>query len=106
MNKYTLPDIIEKDSDGYFAQCPSLQGCCTQGENYEEVLANIKDAIALHVQDRLERGEAIETSEMVCVATLEIAASGYNHFAYSIFGESYDIASHSGKDDRTAIGYL
>ncbi len=74
MNKYTMPIVIEKDADGYFAQCLSLQGCYTQGETYEEVLANIKDAIALHVQDRLERGEAIETPEMVSVATLEIAA--------------------------------
>jgi predicted RNase H-like HicB family nuclease len=72
--KYTLPIVIEKDADGYFAQCPSLQGCYTQGDTYEEALANIKDAIALHVQDRLALGETIETPEMVSVATLEIAA--------------------------------
>lgn len=74
MTHYTLPVVIEKDSDGYFAQCPALQGCYTQGDTYEEVWANIKDAVALHIQDRLAQGEPIETPEMVSVATLEIAA--------------------------------
>ena len=74
MQKYTLPIVIEKDADGYFAECPALQGCYTQGATYEEALTNIKDAMALHIQDRLERGEPIETSEMISVATLEIAA--------------------------------
>ena len=74
MTKYTMPVVIEKDADGYFAQCLSLQGCYTQGDTYEEALTNIKDAITLHVQDRLANGEAIETPDMVSVTTLEIAA--------------------------------
>jgi len=57
VKKYTLPIIIEKDKDGYYAACPSLQGCYTQGDTYEEVLANIKDAITLHIQDRIAKGE-------------------------------------------------
>ena len=48
MNKFTLPVIVEKDEDGYFASCPFLQGCYTQGDTYEEILENIKDAISLH----------------------------------------------------------
>lgn len=46
--------VIEKDSDGYFATCPGLQGCSTQGDTYEEALANIRDAIRLNVADQLE----------------------------------------------------
>ncbi len=52
MTQYTLPIVIENDADGYFAQCPALRGCYTQGDTHEEVLANIKDAIIFHVQDR------------------------------------------------------
>lgn len=74
MTRYTLPVVIQKDADGYFAQCPALQGCYTQGETYEGVLANIRDAITLHVQDRVAQGDPIETPEMISVATLEIAA--------------------------------
>ncbi len=51
MEKYTLPALIEKDEDGYFASCPALQGCYSQGETYEEVLNNIKDAIKLHLEE-------------------------------------------------------
>ena len=74
MTNYTLPIVIEKDVDGYFAQCPTLQGCYTQGETYEEALANMKDAVILHLQDRIAQGEAIELPEMVSVATLQVAA--------------------------------
>jgi predicted RNase H-like HicB family nuclease len=53
MRKYLLPIVIEKDKDGYFAMCPALQGCYSQGDTYEEALANIEDAIRLHIADRL-----------------------------------------------------
>ncbi|MCD4815471.1 MAG: type II toxin-antitoxin system HicB family antitoxin [Methanosarcinales archaeon] len=54
MEKYTLPVVIEKDEYGYFAMCPALQGCYSQGDTYEETLENIKDAIRLHLEDILE----------------------------------------------------
>jgi len=49
MSAYKFSVVIERDIDGYFAFCPELQGCYTQGDTYEEVLANIKDAIHLHI---------------------------------------------------------
>lgn len=70
--KFLLPVVIEKDSDGYFAYCPPLQGCYTQGGSYEEVLHNIQDAIRLHIEDRLANNEPIPTSEMVSLTTLEV----------------------------------
>lgn len=70
--KFTMPVVIEKDKDGYFAFCPSLQGCYAQGDTYEEVLANIEDAIQLHLEDRLACGEPIPETEMVSLATLEV----------------------------------
>ena len=54
MKKRKFVVVIEKDKDGYFAFCPELQGCYTQGETYEEVFENIQDAIRLHVEDRLK----------------------------------------------------
>lgn len=73
MNVYRFPVIIEKDKEGYFAFCPELQGCYTQGDTYEEVLGNIKDAIRLHVEDRLEDGEEIPHSESVSLTSMEVA---------------------------------
>lgn len=36
--------VIEKDARGYFAFCPALKGCHTQGDTFEEVLSNIREA--------------------------------------------------------------
>jgi hypothetical protein len=44
MQHLTLPIIVENDQDGYFVTCPTLQGCYSQGETYEEAIMNIKDA--------------------------------------------------------------
>lgn len=73
MAKYKFSVIIEKDQDGYFAFCPELQGCYTQGDTYEEVLGNIKDAIRLHLEDRIESGEEIPTYEFVSLTSLEVS---------------------------------
>ena len=72
MKTYRFTVIIEKDAEGHFAYCPELQGCYTQGDTFEEALANIKDAIRLHVEDRLVTGEEIPSPEMVSVSSLVV----------------------------------
>ncbi|WP_161847709.1 type II toxin-antitoxin system HicB family antitoxin [Athalassotoga saccharophila] len=64
--------VIEKDEDGYYAYCPQLQGCYSQGDNYEEALENIKDAIKLHIEDRIENNEQIPFVDSVTLTTVEI----------------------------------
>lgn len=73
MSTYKFSVVIEKDTEGYFAFCPELQGCYTQGETYEEVLENIKDAIRLHIEDRIESGEVIPQAEAVSLTLMEVA---------------------------------
>ncbi|MBU2617894.1 MAG: type II toxin-antitoxin system HicB family antitoxin [Euryarchaeota archaeon] len=73
MKNYRLSVVIEKDADGYFAFCPELQGCYTQGDNYEETLENIEDAIRLHIGDRLESGEDVPIVKSVSLTSLEVA---------------------------------
>lgn len=70
--RYKVSVIIEKDEDGYFAFSPELQGCYTQGDSYEEVLENIKDAIRLHIQDRIECDETIREVESISLTSLEV----------------------------------
>jgi predicted RNase H-like HicB family nuclease len=72
MKSLTLPIIIEADADGYFVSCPALQGCYSQGETYEQAVENIKDAIRLHIDDRLADGEEIPQVS-VSLSTVEIA---------------------------------
>ncbi len=73
MKNYKFSGVIEKDKDGYFAFCPELQGCYTQGDTYEEALENLKDAIRLHVEDRLASGEEIPQPESISLTSLDVA---------------------------------
>jgi predicted RNase H-like HicB family nuclease len=73
MAQYRFAVVIEKDWEGYFAFCPELQGCCTQGDTYEEALENLRDAIALHVEDRQKEGQEIPVTESVSLTSLEIS---------------------------------
>ena len=53
---YRFSVVIEKDRDGYFAFTPELQGCYSQGDTCEQAIENIRDAIVLHIEDRLDSG--------------------------------------------------
>jgi predicted RNase H-like HicB family nuclease len=72
MQNYHFSVVIERDKEGYFAFCPELQGCYTQGDSYEEALENIKDAIHLHVEDRLSAGEEIPQVDSISLTSLEV----------------------------------
>ena len=74
VQKYVFPVVIEKDEDGYFAFCPGLQGCHTQGDTYEEALNNIQEAVQLHVEARLDHGEDVPANESVSLTTVEVRA--------------------------------
>ena len=60
MRKYEFTVVVERDEDGvYIASCPALQGCHSQGDTYEEAIANLKDAMKLHIEARQSLGEPI-----------------------------------------------
>ena len=42
--------VIEKDENGFYAWCPELKGCQSQGATLEEAIANIKEAIELYLE--------------------------------------------------------
>lgn len=44
--------IVEQDEDGVFiASIPSVPGCMTQGNTYEEVIKNINEALELVLEE-------------------------------------------------------
>jgi len=72
MKDYQFTVVIERDEDGRFvAICPALPGCYTEGETEKEAMELIEDAIRLHIEDRLERGEPI--NEEVGVSQVKVA---------------------------------
>jgi len=51
-----FPVIVHEDEDqGYWVQCPVLQGCYSQGETVDEALKNIREAIELCLEDLPKR---------------------------------------------------
>ena len=58
--------IVEKDINGYYAYCPELEGCHTQGETFDEVMKNIKEAIELYVETlNEEEKKELQTKEII-----------------------------------------
>jgi len=49
-----LSMICSKQSNGsYFAICPEIKGCFTQGDTYEEAAANLKELVEITVKEEL-----------------------------------------------------
>ena len=66
-NQMKVATVLDRDEDGmWIAECPSIPGCVSQGKTREEALANIKEAIALCLEVRAERGMplTIETQQI------------------------------------------
>ena len=42
--------VIEKDEHGFYAWCPELKGCQSQGATIEDTLSNIREAIELSLE--------------------------------------------------------
>ena len=52
-----LSITIDRDEDGvWVVECPAIPGCVSQGTTKAAALANIKEAIALCLEVRAERG--------------------------------------------------
>jgi len=64
--------VIEKDEHGYYAYCPELEGCQTQGDSIEEVLGNIKEAIELYLETLSEEERSASLSREILTTTLEV----------------------------------
>lgn len=53
--KFTV--TLDRDEDGiWVVECPSIPGCVSQGKTREKALENIKEAIALCLEVRAEKG--------------------------------------------------
>lgn len=64
--------VIEKDENGYYAYCPELDGCQTQGDTMEDALANIKEAIELYLETLSEDEIRTFLSKDILTTSLEV----------------------------------
>ncbi|MDO8492222.1 MAG: type II toxin-antitoxin system HicB family antitoxin [bacterium] len=71
---HEVPVVVEKDdANYYFAYAPSLQGCYTEGRTLIEALQNIKEVVALHLDDRKKSGEILSSRRPISFTSVEVA---------------------------------
>jgi predicted RNase H-like HicB family nuclease len=66
--------VIEKDEHGFYAWCPELKGCQSQGVSLEEAIANIKEAIELYLETLPAEESAILLSREILTTSVEVNA--------------------------------
>ena len=69
---YKVSIVIEKDDCGYYAYCPELDGCHSQGDSLEEAIENIKEAIELFLETLPEDEIKESLSKEILTTTLEV----------------------------------
>lgn len=69
---YKVSILIEKDEYGYYAYCPELEGCQTQGDSFEEVVVNIKEAVELYLETLPEEEKKDVLSKEILTMTVEV----------------------------------
>ena len=69
---YKVSIVIEKDDFGYYAYSPELEGCQTQGDTLEEVMANIKEAIELYLSTLSAEEIKASLSREILTTSLEV----------------------------------
>ena len=47
----------EQNNGTYFAVCPEIKGCFTQGDTYEEAFANLKELVIITIKEELAEDE-------------------------------------------------
>ena len=72
---HTFTIILEPaEEGGFIVTVPALPEVGTQGETYEEAMANAREAIELVIEDRLARGEPIPTDVRAQLERITVAA--------------------------------
>ncbi len=66
--------VIEKDGHGFYAWCPELKGCQSQGASVEEALANIREAIELYLETLPEDERDALLSQEILTTAVEVNA--------------------------------
>lgn len=66
--------VIELDENGYYAWCPELKGCQTQGKTIEESLANIREAIELFLETLTDEERSTAFSREILTTSVEVHA--------------------------------
>jgi predicted RNase H-like HicB family nuclease len=66
--------LIEQDEHGFYAWCPELKGCQSQGATIEDALANIREAIELYLETLPEDERDAVLSREILTTSIDVHA--------------------------------
>ena len=70
---YRVSIVLERDDAGYFAYSPELPGCYSQGQTYEEAVANIREAVDLYMETLDPDERKLLLSKQISTSSIEVA---------------------------------
>jgi predicted RNase H-like HicB family nuclease len=73
--KEYLVVVRHAEEGGYWAEVPALDGCFAQGETVEDVLSDVRGAIASHLAALREDGQALPGESGILIATVTLPAA-------------------------------
>jgi predicted RNase H-like HicB family nuclease len=73
--KEYLVVVHHAEEGGYWAEVPALDDCFAQGETVEDVLSDVRGAIASHLAALREDGQALPGESGILIATVTLPAA-------------------------------
>ena len=70
---YKVSVLVEHDDQGYYAWCPELPGCQTQGDSLDEVMANAREAVELYIETLDPEERRSYLSREIFTTSVEVA---------------------------------
>ena len=72
---YTFTIVLESaEEGGFIVTVPAMPELGTQGDTYDEAMANAREAVELVIEDRLSRGETIPADVLPQLERITVAA--------------------------------
>lgn len=56
--------VFEQTPNNYGAYAPDVPGCVSTGKTWDEIQANIREALAFHIEEIVENGETLPEPRM------------------------------------------
>ena len=72
LQRFTI--VIESDeAGGYYALCPTLPGCYSQGDTLKQTKLNIQEAIQCHLESLVKDGQPLPVTREEFVGTVQVS---------------------------------
>ena len=70
--RFTVILTPDSEEGGYAAECPAIPGCISEGDNVEEALENIREAIEGCLESLAARNQPLPLEGTVVVANVDV----------------------------------